>query len=142
MEAENSLAAARVRARAAWEALPELTPDAWSWFEESGPNHFAKHVHDLSAWLVGATSDHDIGAMLQRDAEAWVAFGAVLEAADPSARDEEGWSVTDVCFHLAAWFDNGADAWSTAPAGDRRGGPMPIVRLRRSMPRSSRARAR
>jgi hypothetical protein len=47
--------------------------------------------------------------MLQDDAEAWVSFGALLEAVDPSARDPEGWSVTDVCFHLAAWFGKGAD---------------------------------
>src|SRR3954451_16177063 len=107
--AEEPIAPARLRARAAWEALPELTPDAWSWFEESGPNHYAKHVHDLSAWLAGTASDPRGGAMLQDDAEAWVSFGALLEAVDPSARDAEGWSVTDVCFHLAAWFGKGAD---------------------------------
>jgi hypothetical protein len=107
-EAQQAVAAARVRARAAWEALPELTPDAWSWFEESGPNHYAKHLHDLSAWLEGGTSDPDVGAMLQADAEGWVAFGALVDRADPSARDAEGWSVTDVCFHVASWFDKGA----------------------------------
>jgi hypothetical protein len=107
-DAQALVAAARVRARAAWEALPELTPDAWSWFEESGPNHYAKHVHDLSAWLAGATSDPDVGSMLQADAEAWVTFGVLVEAADPSARDGDGWTVTDVCFHLAAWFGKGA----------------------------------
>ncbi len=108
-EAQARVAAARVRARAAWEALPALTPDAWSWFEESVPNHYAKHVHDLSAWLAGATSDPDVGAMLQDDAEGWVAFGALVEAVDPSVRDGEGWTVTDVCFHLAAWFGKGAE---------------------------------
>jgi hypothetical protein len=108
-EAQARIAAARMRARAAWDALPELTPDAWSWFEESGPNHYAKHVHDLSAWLAGATSDPDVGAMLQADAEGWVAFGELVEAADPSARDAEGWSVADACFHVAAWFNKGAD---------------------------------
>jgi hypothetical protein len=108
-EAQARVAAARVRARAAWEALPELTPDAWSWFEESGPNHYAKHVHDLSAWLAGTTSDPDVGAMLQDDAEGWVGFGALVDRADPSARDAEGWSVTDVCFHIAAWFGRGAE---------------------------------
>jgi mycothiol maleylpyruvate isomerase-like protein len=106
-DAQQAVAAARVRARAAWEALPELTPDAWSWFEESGPNHYAKHLHDLSAWLAGTRSDPDVGAMLQADAEGWVAFGARLDAADPSVRDAEGWSVADVCFHIAAWFDKG-----------------------------------
>lgn len=108
-EAKESIAAARVRARAAWEALPELTPDAWSWFEESGPNHYAKHVHDLSAWVEGVASDPDVGTMLQDDAEGWVAFGALIDAADPMARDGEGWSLTDVCFHVGAWFQRGAE---------------------------------
>ncbi|HEX3299905.1 MAG TPA: maleylpyruvate isomerase N-terminal domain-containing protein [Actinomycetota bacterium] len=108
-EATASFAAARVRARAAWEALPVLTPDAWSWFEESGPNHYAKHVHDLSAWLAGETPDPDVGAMLQEDAERWVAFGALVDKADSAARDSEGWAVTDICFHVAAWFGKGAD---------------------------------
>ena len=31
--------------------LPDMTPDAWEWFEESGPLHYAKHVNDLEAWL-------------------------------------------------------------------------------------------
>ena len=108
-DAEVLVAAARVRARAAWTALSELTPDAWSWFEESGPNHYAKHVHDLTAWLEGITSDPDVGRMLQDDAEGWVAFGALVDGIDPSVRDAEGWSITDVCFHVAAWFDRGAD---------------------------------
>jgi hypothetical protein len=108
-QAKASVAAARVRARAAWTALPELTPDAWSWFEESGPNHYAKHVHDLTAWLDGSTSDPDVGRMLQDDAERWVAFGVLIDAIDPSVRDAEGWSVTDVCFHVASWFHRGAE---------------------------------
>jgi hypothetical protein len=108
-EVKGAVAAARVRARAAWEALPDLTPDAWSWFEESGPNHYAKHVHDLTAWLAGTASDPDVGAMLQDDAEGWVAFGAAIEAADPSARDAQGWSLADVCFHVAMWFERGAE---------------------------------
>ena len=118
-DAEVLVAAARVRARAAWTALSELTPDAWSWFEESGPNHYAKHVHDLTAWLDGVTSDPDVGRMLQDDAEGWVAFGALVDAIDPSVRDAEGWSITDVCFHVAAWFDRGADCVEHAPAGPR-----------------------
>jgi Mycothiol maleylpyruvate isomerase N-terminal domain len=108
-DAEVLVAAARVRARAAWTALPELTPDAWGWFEESGPNHYAKHVHDLTAWLEGITSDPDVGRMLQDDAEGWVAFGALVDAIDPSVRDAEGWSITDICFHVASWFHRGAD---------------------------------
>lgn len=32
-------------------SMPEVTPLAWEWFEESGPLHLAKHVNDLEAWL-------------------------------------------------------------------------------------------
>ncbi len=42
---------ARARAVAGFRALPEVTRDAWGWFEESGPLHFAKHEADLLAWL-------------------------------------------------------------------------------------------
>jgi hypothetical protein len=109
-EAEEAVAAARVRARVAWEALPEITPDAWSWFEESGPNHYAKHVHDLTAWLGGETSDPDVGRLLQDDAEGWVAFASLVDAvADPTVRNEVGWSIVDVCHHVAAWSLRGAE---------------------------------
>ncbi len=109
-DAEAAVAAARVRARAAWEALPEITPDAWSWFEESGPNHYAKHVHDLTAWLAGEISDPDVGALLQADAEAWVAFATLLEGAPERSVTDDSWSVTDVCHHVGAWMDLGAEA--------------------------------
>jgi hypothetical protein len=102
--AEEAIAAARVRARAAWEALPEITPEAWSWFEESGPNHYAKHVHDLTAWLAGAASDPEVGELLQTDAEAWVPFAQLLESIDPGRRDAEGWSTVDICHHVAGWM--------------------------------------
>jgi Mycothiol maleylpyruvate isomerase N-terminal domain len=108
-DAQEAVAAARVRARAAWEALPEITPDAWSWYEESGPNHYAKHVHDLAAWLDGRRSDPDVGRLLQDDAEAWVTFASLVDAvADPDARDEDGWSIADVCHHVARWTHRGA----------------------------------
>ncbi|MFN8234177.1 MAG: hypothetical protein U0V56_12165 [Actinomycetota bacterium] len=29
----------------------EITPDAWSWFDESGARHYAEHVGDLRRWL-------------------------------------------------------------------------------------------
>ena len=87
--AEEAIAAARTRARAAWEALPEITSEAWSWFEESGPNHYAKHVHDLTAWLAGTASDPEVGALLQADAEAW--------------------STVDVSHHLGGWMQLGAE---------------------------------
>jgi hypothetical protein len=136
-QAKASVAAARVRARAAWTALSELTPDAWSWFEESGPNHYAKHVHDLSAWLDGVRSDPDVGAMLQDDAEGWVAFGALIDAADPTVRDDEGWSVGDICFHVAMWFERGAECVEHDAGWGRRGRPTPTCPPRRSTQVSS-----
>jgi len=42
---------ARNEARLSFGNLPEPTEDAWEWFEESGPLHYAKHVEDLEAWL-------------------------------------------------------------------------------------------
>ncbi len=108
--AEAAVAAARTRARAAWSAVPELTRDAWSWFEESGPNHYAKHVHDLTAWLADTTSDPAVGRLLQDDADVWVPFARLLEAIDPVARDDDGWSTALVCHHVAAWMDLASDA--------------------------------
>jgi Mycothiol maleylpyruvate isomerase N-terminal domain len=108
--AQEAVAAARTRARVAWQALPEITPEAWSWFEESGPNHYAKHVHDLTAWLERATSDPDVGRLLQDDAEGWVPFASlVVGVTAPDARDEDGWSIADVCHHVASWFDRGSE---------------------------------
>jgi hypothetical protein len=40
---------ARQKARECFATLPSMTPDAWTWFEESGPLHYAAHVNDLSA---------------------------------------------------------------------------------------------
>ena len=40
---------ARQKARECFATLPAMTPDAWTWFEESGPLHYAAHVNDLSA---------------------------------------------------------------------------------------------
>ena len=42
---------ARVKARECLATMPEVTPEAWEWFEESGPLHYDKHVQDLEAWL-------------------------------------------------------------------------------------------
>ena len=44
---------ARAHARAAFGNLDVVTPEAWEWFEESGPLHYRKHVEDLDAWLQG-----------------------------------------------------------------------------------------
>ena len=49
----TALLAAREHARAAFAALETVGPQAWEWFEESGPLHYAKHVEDLDAWLRG-----------------------------------------------------------------------------------------
>jgi hypothetical protein len=45
------LLAARARALGAFGRLEPLTPDAWEWFEESGPLHYRKHAEDLRLWL-------------------------------------------------------------------------------------------
>jgi hypothetical protein len=42
---------ARNEAREAFGTLPEVTPEAWEWFEESGPLHYEAHMKDLEAWL-------------------------------------------------------------------------------------------
>lgn len=49
-----TLEAARARARAAFEALTDVTRDAWSWFEESGPIHYDEHAPSLAALRGGA----------------------------------------------------------------------------------------
>ena len=41
----------RRRALGSFTTLPHITPEAWEWFEESGPLHYAKHAKDLEAWL-------------------------------------------------------------------------------------------
>lgn len=45
--------AARQKARACFLTMPEMTSDAWTWFEESGPLHYAAHVRDLSGMPPG-----------------------------------------------------------------------------------------
>jgi hypothetical protein len=42
---------ARQRARKGFASMPAPSAEAWEWFEESGPLHYAKHVNDLEAWL-------------------------------------------------------------------------------------------
>jgi mycothiol maleylpyruvate isomerase-like protein len=43
--------AARTRMMQAWQALDHITADAWEWFEESGPLHYAEHLRELRGWL-------------------------------------------------------------------------------------------
>ena len=107
------VARARERALAAFEALPDLDRDAWSWFEESGPMHYAEHVHDLVAWNAGVVSDPQMGPLLREETDTWVAFAAVLDAV-PAARvteqGQDGWSTHDAVHHLASWIGLAADA--------------------------------
>jgi hypothetical protein len=46
--------AARTRMIHEWQALDEITPAAWEWFEESGPLHYSEHLRGLQAWLAGS----------------------------------------------------------------------------------------
>jgi hypothetical protein len=46
-----ALESSRARMLGAWTELAEKTPDAWSWFDESGPRHYAEHVKGLRAWM-------------------------------------------------------------------------------------------
>jgi Mycothiol maleylpyruvate isomerase N-terminal domain len=41
----------RDRASRAFGRLKEISPEAWEWFEESGPLHYAAHARDIEAWL-------------------------------------------------------------------------------------------
>ncbi len=41
----------RTAMRQAFTALGEVDADAWEWFEESGPRHYAEHLPDLLAFL-------------------------------------------------------------------------------------------
>ncbi|HEX6844004.1 MAG TPA: maleylpyruvate isomerase N-terminal domain-containing protein [Actinomycetota bacterium] len=110
-EAEVVLAAARRRATEAFAALPEVTPAAWSWFEESGPMHYAKHVHDLTAWLDGTQGHPEVGRALQAETDAWVPFAVLLEAVPDDRRAEpgpDGWTVVDAVHHLARWMEMAA----------------------------------
>jgi hypothetical protein len=44
------LAAARTRMVVEFGTLPEVTPAAMEWFEESGPLHYDAHLVDLRPW--------------------------------------------------------------------------------------------
>jgi hypothetical protein len=50
-EARTQFEAARQQARECFGRLEDPGREAWSWFEESGPLHYAKHAADLEAWL-------------------------------------------------------------------------------------------
>lgn len=44
-------ASARTRMCEEFGEMPEVTPDAWEWFEESGPLHYAEHLPELRSFL-------------------------------------------------------------------------------------------
>ncbi len=50
-DVREAIESARARMLHAWSELTEKTPDAWTWFDESGPRHYAEHVKDLRAWI-------------------------------------------------------------------------------------------
>jgi hypothetical protein len=106
-EADASIAAARDRMRAAYAALPAVGEDAWVWWEESGPRHELKHLHDVRAWLAGGKSDPRVGDRLDDESAAWREFAGLLDAApDPLALGPDGWSARDVMHHLVSWLDH------------------------------------
>jgi len=43
--------AARTRMLQAWQALPEMTPDAEFWLRKSGVEHYAQHLPRLREWV-------------------------------------------------------------------------------------------
>ena len=52
-EVRATVEPARERMIAGFTALDEVTPNAWEWFEESGPIHYAEHERELRGWLEG-----------------------------------------------------------------------------------------
>ncbi len=109
-EADEWLHTSRERARSAFTGLTEHGRDAWGWFEESGPMHYAKHEHDLRAWLAGAPPDPDVGPLLQGETDAWLTFRVAVDAVAPDVVLDEppGWTVADVTFHMTAWMRQSA----------------------------------
>ena len=51
--AKAELMSSRIRMLHALEALPEITPQAQEWFEESGDGHYVEHLPELRAALGG-----------------------------------------------------------------------------------------
>ena len=105
--ADALLIEGRTRARGAFSALERIDTKAWGWFEESGPMHYAKHAHDLSAWAAGAPPDPEVGPLLQEETDAWVPLAAALDAlpASVAVGAPPGWSAGDVAFHIARWLE-------------------------------------
>lgn len=109
-DADLSLAAARGKARAALETLPTVDADAWTWFEESTTRHYAKHLHDLRAWLAGMPSSPRVNEILDAESDAWLALARAFDAIDDGrAEGPDGWSAIDAAYHLGKWLGLGAD---------------------------------
>ena len=107
-EVEERLARARERARMTFAGLAVMTADAWGWFEESGPMHYAKHVHDLAAFSAGTRSDPAIGPLLQAETDAWLELTAAIDAVPSdaaAAKLADGWSPRDALHHLVRWLE-------------------------------------
>jgi hypothetical protein len=47
----TSFASAHQRMVEEMGTMREVTPEAWEWFEESGPLHYAEHATDIGDWL-------------------------------------------------------------------------------------------
>lgn len=63
---------------------------------------------DRAVRSAGAGSDPELGALLQTEAETWVACARAIDqlgAGRSDVRDADGWSVADVCHHIAGWMD-------------------------------------
>src|SRR5437868_4929728 len=54
--ARTELSASRNQMLAQLAVLPELTPEAVEWFEESGHLHYREHARDLAGWVDRLTS--------------------------------------------------------------------------------------
>jgi hypothetical protein len=48
-------AKSRVAMRQVFSTLSEVDANAWEWFEESGPRHYAEHLSDLRSFLERGT---------------------------------------------------------------------------------------
>lgn len=111
-EVDACLQRARMRARRAFADLDDVSSEAWSWFEESGPMHYAKHAHDLLAFVEGVTPDPEVGSLLQAETDAWLDLAGALDLmlGGREATDANGWSARDTMHHLAGWLDHASPA--------------------------------
>ena len=55
------LAASRTHMLAEWHAIPEVTPIAQEWFEESGHIHYREHLPGIVSWIGSLTGEASSG---------------------------------------------------------------------------------